>query len=69
MPRQVLTEDEAERFLNSQNSVNSWVSPEWLQQLSKDLAVKQRLCFSFIKWPRIHFRFINCTVLFSELFY
>lgn len=67
MPRQVLTEDEAERFLNSQNSVNSWVSPEWLQQLSKDLAVK-RLCFSFIKWPRIHFRFINCIVLFSELF-
>lgn len=49
MPRQVLIEDEVERFLNSQNSVNSWVSPEWLQQLSKDLAVKQRLHFSFIK--------------------
>lgn len=49
-------------------TVNSWVSPEWLQQLSKDLAVKRRLHFSFIKWPHIHFRFINCTVLFSESF-
>lgn len=31
MPRQVLAEDQVEQFLNSQNTFNSWVSPEWLQ--------------------------------------
>lgn len=31
MPRQVLTEDQVEQFLNSQNSSNSRVSREWLQ--------------------------------------
>lgn len=69
MPRQVLAEDQVEQFLNSQNSSNSWVSPEWLQytKVSALERFMQQRMSAFVLSNALFFPFscIKCIVYMS----
>lgn len=72
MPRQVLAEDQVKQFLNSQNSSNGWVSPEWLQypEVSALERFMQQRMSSFLLSNELFFLLscINCIVYFSVVF-
>lgn len=72
MPRQVLAEDQVEQFLNSQNSSNSWVSPEWLQypEVSALERFMQQRMSAFVLSNELFFPLscIKCIVYFAVVF-